>query len=751
MPTRCPLPNVSWLLLAVILLAGCATPIGIRQVSPREAYRASMINPLTEGRASNATDIVLQRFNLTREFERDPAGVIVALHQRALHDDRRDLLYALAELCYLYGEKLDKRMKPADRKLAPDYFLSTATYAYLFLLDVRREPPPNPFDTRARTATDLYNFALWRGLATGDAGTLELADGVRNLAAGSLAITLDTGKFPWPLESLSRFEAADRYVVRGVSIRNRSKGVGSPLIGVKKITAETPFVQAVPATVFLRINGNLEQLSRGEATASLELYSAYDENLLEVEGRHPPLETDTTTPTAYVLETSKIWDFGLGSFLSEKFQSVPNGLYLNQPYQPGRIPVVFVHGTFSNPAWWLEMLNTLRADPLLRENFQFWYFMYNSSAPIVLSAADLRDALTEKIAQLDPAGQDPALRQMVVIGHSQGGLLTKMTAVATGDSLVRALTGKDFASLGLTDEKEAAVRRLLVVEPVSEVKRVVFISTPHRGSILSKQYVRTLIKKLVTLPARIVQTTLSIQDYFTDDVKRMIGSGKVPTSIDGMSPDNPVLHALAETPLAAGVTGHSIIAIKGDDEPPAGDDGVVAYTSAHLDGMQSEFIVRSGHSCQEHPFTIEEVRRIMLEHLGAANSQPQDLTLLESWSGDYPVAALGRLPAGQQQNRVGYIGDAAVFASVWQGFRPEDAVPVIDFSKNLVLFSRNVTFYNRTRIAKVTLAGGAVEILAMETLSALPVEDKAAMAMAVVPRTGIQSIRVDDNGLLTVE
>ena len=262
------------------------------------------------------------------------------------------------------------------------------------------------------------------------------------------------------------------------------------------------------------------------------------------------------------------------------------------------------------------MLNTLRADPILRQKFQLWAYLYNSSAPIVASAADLRDALRNKVAQLDPEGKDPALRDMVVIGHSQGGLLTKLTVVDTGDSLVRALTGKDLDSLGLSEKDKNEVRRLLVVEPVSEVKRVVFISTPHRGSLLSKQWVRNLIKKIVTLPVRIVKAAVSLGDYFTDDVKRLIGSNKVTTSIDGMSPDNPVLKTLVDTPLANGVVGHSIIAVEGDDDPQLGDDGVVAYTSAHLDGMESEFIVRSGHSCQEHPFTIEEVRRILLEHLG---------------------------------------------------------------------------------------------------------------------------------------
>ncbi|MFT5728951.1 MAG: pimeloyl-ACP methyl ester carboxylesterase [Desulforhopalus sp.] len=605
----------AWFLSAVALLAGCATPIGIKQVSPHDSYRELMANPLTEGVASNATKIVLRRFNLVWEHKNDPAAVIEFLHDKALHDDRRDTLYALAELSYLYGERLEKSVAEAEKMLAPDYFLLASIYAYLFLLDDRIEPVPNAFDIRARTAWDLYNFALWRGMQTGNAGALNLTAAVRKLPVGALAITVDLSKYPWTLEEFERFESVDKYVVRGISIRNRSKGVGSALIGVKKGSKEVPFPQAVPTTVFLRINANLVELTAGTATASLEFYSAYDENLLEVKERHPPLETDTTTPAAYVLETSKLWGLGLGAFWGKGFESIPNGLHLTQPYRPGRIPVVFVHGTFSNPAWWAEMLNTLRGDPILQQKFQFWAFLYNSSAPIVVSAADLRDALSNKVAQLDPKGKDPALREMVVVGHSQGGLLSKLTVVDTGDSLVLALTGKNLESQGLPEDKKAMARQLLVVEPVPEVKRVVFISTPHRGSILSKQWVRTLIKKIVTLPIRIVETTLGLNDYFSDDVKKIIGSSKVPTSIDSMSPDNPVLKTLADTPLAPGVVGHSIIAVKGEGDPKLGDDGVVAYTSAHLEGMASEFIVRTGHSSQGHPFTIEEVRRILLEHL----------------------------------------------------------------------------------------------------------------------------------------
>ncbi|MRR34762.1 hypothetical protein EG829_08705, partial [bacterium] len=169
----------SLLLPALVLLAGCATPIGIRQVSPNDSYRESIRNPLTEGVTSNATNIVLRRFDLSTTYKDNPAEVIKFLHDRALHDDRRDILYALAELSYLYGERLGESSDEADQELAPDYFILAAVYAYQFLLDERTEPPPNAFDIRARTACDLYNFSLWRGMSTGKAGALSFASDVR--------------------------------------------------------------------------------------------------------------------------------------------------------------------------------------------------------------------------------------------------------------------------------------------------------------------------------------------------------------------------------------------------------------------------------------------------------------------------------------------------------------------------------------------------------------------------------------------
>lgn len=127
--------------------------------------------------------------------------------------------------------------------------------------------------------------------------------------------------------------------------------------------------------------------------------------------------------------------------------------------------------------------------------------------------------------------------------------------------------------------------------------------------------------------------------------------------------------------------------------------------------------------------------------LNGSGNTPMELPLLQRWQGDYPVAELGRLPENQRVTQAGYLGDPASFASVWQAFKADLPVPEVDFRRHLVIFSHNLHFYNRTFIAKVTLADGVAEVLAAETLSAIPIEDKVGMAMALVTRAGVQYLR----------
>ncbi len=130
-----------------------------------------------------------------------------------------------------------------------------------------------------------------------------------------------------------------------------------------------------------------------------------------------------------------------------------------------------------------------------------------------------------------------------------------------------------------------------------------------------------------------------------------------------------------------------------------------------------------------------------VEGLSAAGIPPVDLHVLRTWGGDYPVAQLDQLPEGQRRSRIGYLGDEKRFVAVWKALKPGEEVPDVDFGRNLVVFSRNVEFYNRTSIVKVSLKGGVAEILAMETMSARPVEEKVAMALAEIPRAGVRFLQ----------
>lgn len=617
-------PRLGWpvtVLLLALFLAGCAGPVGVTRISPTDSYIRSTANPLSQGEISNTVAAVLHRYNRLEVYKNDPVGTIQYLHERSQSDERRDLLFALAELSYRHGETLVKAGSATKLALSQDYFLQTALYAYYFLLGEGREELPSAYDIRFREACDLYNRSLWRAFPANADGSLQINGGDRQLPVGKLSLIINPAPIKWAMADITGMFPSDAYQIRGFSVRNRTPGLGLPLSGTTRKTTDAPNGGILPITAFLRLPGGIRTFHGGATQAVLELYSAYDSTAVEVNGKIVPIETDSTTPLAFRLNDSELWNAGITRFLTG--DRVNKRMLLMQPYQAGRIPVVFVHGTASSPAWWAEMLNTLRADPDIRRHFQFWFYQYNSSNMIVVSAAEMREVIADMVQKLDPQQQDPALQQMVIIGHSQGGLLTKMTAIEPENSLWRAVSDAPLEELKLDPEVADLARRSLFFSPLPFVKRVVFISTPHRGSFLTKDWVRNIISKTITLPLNLTQKGSELFSNSLGKLKLPAKMrGKIPSSIDGMSSDNPVLQALVTIPLRPGVVGHSIISVKPGMDLASGNDGVVEYNSAHLEGVESELVVRSGHSCQEHPFTIEEVRRILREHVNLDSAAP---------------------------------------------------------------------------------------------------------------------------------
>jgi hypothetical protein len=601
---------VGWL---VLIASGCATPIGVDYVEPSVAYHSLTANVLSTEQPSSFSARELMNLNLYQLFEEDPQKALAEMHAGLAPEGDEDRVFALAELSFLYAEKSGDR----------SYYLAAVVYAYAFLLPEKHGTPPKGIDPRLRWAADIYNQALSRAAKSSDEAYAIPMGGKFKLPFGELTVTFNEADLIWAGYRMKDFIPAADIEVRGLRNRYRIPGIGSALAASLEPTEAAASNQydyipprlKIPVTAFLRLDDPRGALKSGKLSGKLEFYTPDSARALKVDGVNVPIEFETTSALALTLEGSPVWDFEIAGFRSGDFtigdQKRTEGLFMLQPHRIGRMPVVLVHGTASSPARWAELVNELENDPRFWANYEIWFFMYNTGNPIAYSAMLLRDALTKAVADLDPKGTDPGLKQMVVIGHSQGGLLTKMTVIDTGMHLWPFSVPPE--QLNVSAETHELLIRALIFKPLPFVKRVVFIATPHRGSYQALGWLGRLGSWFVNLPGRFVKFNIDLMTLQTRGLTLGTFTG-VPTSIDNMNPNNLFIRNLAAIPIAPGVVAHSIIAVNSDEPLNEAGDGVVKYMSAHIDGVASEKIVHSGHSVQGNPEAIQEVKRILIEH-----------------------------------------------------------------------------------------------------------------------------------------
>ena len=617
--------SVRLLLLSCLLLlvSACATPIGVARVDTQSVYRSLTASELSAGRPSATTEQVLVRTGLAQRFHDDPEAALAALRGTGV-DLSRDRLFALAELSFVHAE--DTRQ--------PEYYLAAAVYAYAFLFPTAgtdRGVSLSPLDPRPRLAADLYNLGLTLGLSTPERDRVVLAAGQQRLPFGTLTLAVDPEQFVWGGYRMSDFIPMAEFKLRGLRNRYRQPGVGVPLAAELSPIESGPTAEAarkripprikVPVTAFVRLEHVSEGIATGHLDGRLEVYTADQATSVDVATQTVPLELEPSATLAYILEGAPVWGTEFSGFLSADRRLFTEGLMMLHPYRRGRVPVVLIHGTASSPARWADMLNELQNDPVLRGRIQFWLFTYNTSNPILLSASELREALRKTIAEIDPDGQDPALRNLVLIGHSQGGLLTRLMVTDSGTRFWDAAVKVPLEQLEVKPATRALLERTMFFAPLSFVTRVVFIATPHRGSFQVTTFILSLVRRLVTLPVTVVEGVAEVAQSNPNAVS-LKTLGGIPTAVDNMRPGNRFVQTLAASPLAPGVIAHSIIAVRGEGPITSGNDGMVAYESAHLDGVASEKVVRSSHSTQSEPDTIQEVRRILREHVVGTTEKP---------------------------------------------------------------------------------------------------------------------------------
>ena len=320
----------------------------------------------------------------------------------------------------------------------------------------------------------------------------------------------------------------------------------------------------------------------------------------------------------------------LGAFRPKKAINTM-GLYFSEPYDPRKIPVVFTHGLMSGPATFANLTNRLLVDPVIRENYQFWFFGYPSGLAWTIPANRQRQALKELMQEYNPRGTSREMNNIVMVGHSMGGLITRFNNSTKPWTLMKGvfeLSPETFEGMTLENWKkgmaplhydEQTLERLqnnFIFSPPQGVTRIVYMATPHRGSTFADNWIGRLGQRLIDLPSDMLEevtriATLSRGMFLLNPLQLKDEL----TSIRQLSPNSSLVKYMSELRGSPNVPVHSIIGDRGRNDTPNSSDGVVKYHSSHLDWSASEKIVPSGHSVQDDPASAVELRRILREHL----------------------------------------------------------------------------------------------------------------------------------------
>jgi pimeloyl-ACP methyl ester carboxylesterase len=614
-------------LLLTLLLSGCA---GGQYL----AVRKRPFNPLEQqlslvkgtGKPTERTRQFLRRFDLLKPYEKDPKYALVELNSQIAVEPTAEKIYSFAELSYLQGRRAESLYKS---DLALDLYGASVAHAYWFLLDPAFDRFRNPYDPQFRRACDLYNSSLEASLRIVKKQGKLLPDQTVSLETAKQKFKVKiVCRGSWKAENIERLEFASDYEVKGLINQYHTYGLGVPLIAVRKSQPSLDRIEkfypkglSFPATAFLRVMSQPHEAMAGhERECVLELYDPLHATDIEVCNRRVPLETDLSTPLAYYLNAKQFQQQGAATLglLDTNLVAPYKGIYMVEPYDPTKIPVLMVHGLWSSPITWMEMFNDLRSEPEIRNRYQFWFYLYPTGQPFWTTAACLRRDLQEMRAVLDPERGNRALDEMVLVGHSMGGLVSRMQTIESGDDFWHIVSDRPIEDLNATDDEREGIAGVCYFHPNPSIARVITIASPHRGSNFANYYTRTAGKLFITLPEMMQQVSNSLirknPGYFRDTELLT-----TTTSIDSLAPDSPIFPVYLASQRGPNVHYHNIV---GETSPSAivgafveRGDGIVPLTSAHMEDVESEISVNADHvTVHRHPRAVLEVRRILLQH-----------------------------------------------------------------------------------------------------------------------------------------
>ncbi len=465
----------------------------------------------------------------------------------------------------------------------------------------------NPDDARARAD---YNYAVARIFDVINESGLDPSKVALACPGASQQWSFSLKANTERRYDLSQFKvlSADRYRFKGRLVVEQAakEGLGAPLVAVSKIdlTKIDPFAQGKQG--YYGMTGVVEFKGRVAAATLLDPLSV---ETVTMDGRNYPLAANFTAPIALALAELKPRKKELDRLFKPDEYATQVRLARLQPYDPAKIPILCVHGLGDSQATWAPMIESLRSDPVIRANYQIWFYSYVSGYPYPISAAMLRK-------QMDAINaHHPDHKEIVVIGHSMGGMITRTLMTDSGMTLWNAIYDKPPGEMPFSAETRNMMTDALIFKSRPEISRVIFMSPSHRGADIATSFFGRMGSKLIGAPKALLNGDTSPLTMAKPNPTG-IELKKMPNSIDFLNPANRFVKTLNSLPLINGVPYHSVLGDRGkggnlSDTKPVSSDGIVPYWSSHLDGAQSEIIIPSGHWTNQHPQGIAEVNRIL--------------------------------------------------------------------------------------------------------------------------------------------
>src|SRR6266496_161451 len=385
-------------------------------------------------------------------------------------------------------------------------------------------------------------------------------------------------------------------------------GIGAPIAVVGR--TESPHFRQqykfhrvyAPVTAIVRFSGR---------QARLEFIDPLRTERITLNRQVFPLAADFDAPTALLIARERPERLGLSRVMNPGAYADTAMLTRLQQFDPARTPVIFVHGLQETGASWAPMIDSLRDDPAIRKHYQFWYFSYPSGYPYPYAAALFRQDLDG----IERAFPDH--KRIVLIGHSMGGMICRLMITDAGNKIWRDFFATPPAKTPLASDTRKLLEEALVFNHRPDVPRVIFISTPHRGSELATNWIGRIGAALVRTPRLFTSIYAAAKPLLiADPAARPLN--RMPNSVDTLEPNDRFVEAVNKLPITPGIPYHSIMGDRGRGDTPNSSDGVVPYWSSHLQGAQSELIVNSDHGAQYNPDAIREVERILKLNLAVS-------------------------------------------------------------------------------------------------------------------------------------